>query len=110
MESYIIASVLTADRTSQWLVHLIIGYCCYNLQCFCGNDVLRWAKKRGIEQRRDEERHSSWNTGTGAMIRACVVGVAQMKTYNVALVPLQVELKVCKTNATIKEIQLMPYR
>ena len=44
------------------------------------------------------------------MIRACVVGVAQMKTYNVTLVPLQVELKVCKTNATIKEIQLMPYR
>ena len=47
-------------------------------------------QKRGSEQWRDkEERHSSWNTGTGAMIRACAVGVAQ----------LQVELQVCKTKA-----------
>ena len=36
---------------------------------------------------------------TGAMIRTCLVGVVQMQTYNVALVPLQVELKVCKTKA-----------
>ena len=32
-----------------------------------------------------------------------------MQTYNVALVPLQVELKVCKTKQFIKEIQLLSY-
>ena len=71
--------------------------------------MLTWAK-RGSEQWSDEEeRHSGWNTGTDAMICACKVGVAQMRTYNVALVPLQVELKVRKTKQFIKEIQLMSY-